>query len=323
MISRHAEARNLSKFLLAIIFACALLITGEAFSLLALGLGAPPLSIAHETIEYMMAPGQDVRRFGNRVLVNEFGMRSQSIATDLQPKELRVLAFGDSVLNGGSQTDHEALATTRAAKRLAAQRQAPVTIANISAGSWGPGNHLGYISTYGLFKADMALFVLSSHDASDEPAFGPLDPLTHPTAAPASALLEGLERYAPRYLPNWRIFSRAAPNESEQNPEEFRSEKSLTAIMQRLAADGIPACILLHPALAETIDRNGPGFDRLLKFAAKHNIPALDLLPYYRTISPDVALLYRDGIHINAKGQEGLMLALVGIIDRKACKIPI
>jgi len=312
----------LSKSMLAVIFSCALLITGEAFSRLVLGLGAPPLSIAHDTIEYMMAPGQDVRRFGNRVLVNEFGMRSQSIATDRKPQELRVLAFGDSVLNGGSQTDHEALATTRAANRLAAQRQAPVTIANISAGSWGPGNHLGYIFTYGLFTADMALFVLSSHDASDEPAFAPLDPLTHPTAAPASALLEGLERYAPRYLPNWRIFARAAPNESEQNPEEFRSEKSLTAIMQRLAAERIPACILLHPSLAETIDRNGPGYERLLEFAAKHNIPGLDLLTYYRSISPSVASLYRDGIHINAKGQEGLMLAMLDVIDRRACNIP-
>lgn len=312
----------MSKFLLAIIFSCTLLITGEAFSRLVLGLGAPPLSIAHETIEYMMAPGQDVRRFGNRVLVNEFGMRSQSIAPDRQPQELRVLAFGDSVLNGGSQTDHEALATTRVAKHLATQRQAPVTIANISAGSWGPGNHLGYISTYGLFKADMALFVISSHDASDEPTFAPLDPLTHPTSAPASALLEGLERYALRYLPNWRIFSRAAPNESEQNPEEFRSEKSLTAIMQHLAADRIPACILLHPSLAETIDRKGPGYERLLEFAAKHNIPGLDLLPYYRAISPSVVSLYRDGIHINTKGQEGLMLAMLDVIDRRACNIP-
>lgn len=314
----------MSKFLLTVIFVCALLITGEAFSRFVLGLGAPPLTIAHETIEYMMAPGQDVRRFGNRVLINEFGMRNESIPNERRPEELRILAFGDSVLNGGSQTDHESLATTQATRRLAAQRQAPVTIANISAGSWGPGNHLGYISTFGLFKANMAVFVLSSHDASDEPAFGPLDPLTHPTKAPKSALLEGLERYAPRYLPNWLIFARnASPvDESKENAEAFLSENSLTAIMQRFADDKIPACFLLHPSLAETIDRKSPGYEQLLNFAAKHSVPALDLLPYYRTISAEVASLYRDGIHINAKGQQGLMLALTDIVERKACKIP-
>lgn len=314
----------MSKTRLAVISVFAVLILGEAFARIVLGLGSPPLSITHEKIEYMMAPAQDVRRFGNRVLVNAFGMRNENIHHDKQQGEFRVLAFGDSVLNGGSQTDHEALATTLASKRLAAERSAPVTIANITAGSWGPGNHLGYISTYGFFKADAVVFVLSSHDANDEPDFAPLDPLTHPTTAPMSALLEGLERYAPRYLPDWIKFARPRSLEDaiKGDPDAFISQKSLAAIMQRLASAEIPACIVLHPSLKETISRSGPGYDHLVKFAARHNVPALDLLPYYRKITPDMASLYRDDIHINSKGQEGLMLALVDIIDRKACKVP-
>ena len=42
----------------------------------ALGLGDPPLSVKHPTTEYLFNPNQDLQGFGNRILVNRYGMRS-------------------------------------------------------------------------------------------------------------------------------------------------------------------------------------------------------------------------------------------------------
>lgn len=61
---------------------------------------------------------------------------------------------------------------------------------------------LAYVEAFGFFDADMTVVVLSSHDADYVPTCEPLDPSTHPTAPPISALYEAIVHYVvPRYLP--------------------------------------------------------------------------------------------------------------------------
>lgn len=185
------------------ILAIAAILGGEVFARFALGLGTPPLSVTHPTIEYMFKPNQDVFRFGNRVLINSYGMRSSDFALRKPSQnEFRIMVFGDSVLNGGAQTDQTDLATTVVSQRLHKELARPVVVGNISAGSWGPGNWLAYVREYGFFDADAIVLVASSHDAADNPTFAPLNLNTHPVTAPYSALVEGVTRYLPRYFPN-------------------------------------------------------------------------------------------------------------------------
>jgi hypothetical protein len=63
-------------FVFAAVVVLSILGAAEAVSRLYLGLGHPPLSVAHPTIEYMFAPDQDVSRFGNRQVYNAYGMRN-------------------------------------------------------------------------------------------------------------------------------------------------------------------------------------------------------------------------------------------------------
>src|SRR5262245_23618663 len=157
----------------------------ELIARFALGLGTPPLSIRHPTIEYMFAPDQDCMRFGNHFQTNAWGMRSPPFASQkLDPNEFRVMVFGDSVINGGNLTDQADLATSIVATQLERQLNRPVVVGNISAGSWGPGNWLAYAEEYGFFDADCVLLVLGSGDAGDCPEFLPLNTDTHPTTAP-------------------------------------------------------------------------------------------------------------------------------------------
>src|SRR5680860_1531138 len=140
------------------------LFTGELFSRFYLGLGDPPLFIQHPAIEYMYKPNQDVYRFGNHFIVNQFGMRSHPFTVSKEGNEFRVMVFGDSVLNGGNLTDHDDLATSILESKFTKAGHENVVVGNISAGSWGPGNWLAYAREYGFFDTDIVAIVVSSHD---------------------------------------------------------------------------------------------------------------------------------------------------------------
>jgi hypothetical protein len=280
---------------------------GEAVARYFLGLGTPPLSLAHDRIEYMFAPNQDVLRFGNRQLYNEYGMRSEQLEDWGDAR--RVLVFGDSVLNGGNLTDHSALGTT-----LATNATVDTVFANVSAGSWGPGNVLGYVQTFGLFEADTAILVLSSHDAGDPPTFQPLDPTTHPTERPVSALLEAWTRYVPRYLPealNGILFpSPSTPPDAENREFGLQGIDALPLLLARLAEDRVEACVVLHSTRSELQENGGDEFEPIDSLLATFTVPTVKMRDIWveRGSFNDA---FRDDIHINELGQEVLAAALV------------
>jgi hypothetical protein len=201
------------------------LLAGELFARFYLGLGNPPITITHPTIEYLFAPNQRVRRFGNRFETNSYSMRSAEFSRNKEnPNELRILVLGDSIINGGALTDQDDLATELLQRDLAEWLHRPVVVGNVSAGSWGPPNLLAYVNEFGTFDADIAVFVFNSKDASDVPTFEPLDRNLFPQSKPPSALWEAVTRYLPRYLPGG-----AAPTDEATPPSNADKTASLAA----------------------------------------------------------------------------------------------
>jgi len=298
----------------------ALIAGGELFARFVLGLGDPPLSVSHPTIEYLFK-AQDVRRFGNRILVNEYGMRNEALTPAPARNETRVLVYGDGVVNGGALTDHAALATTNATMWSSRRHARPFVYLNVSAGSWGPGNLLAHMKTYGFFGASAAILVLSSHDANDEPIFAPLDPNTHPTQAPFSALTEGLSRYAPR-LARWAgLGGKDAQAEEPPRVGVFAAEASLQEIFDLMAAKGLPACVFLHPSLRELETTPMEGQGLISRLAVDRGVPVFDLGETYKAATiPE--RVYRDDIHINDFGQAALSKTLRDVMDLNLCRPP-
>lgn len=283
---------------LSLIFGFAVVL-GEAGA--RLGLGTPPLSVEHPTIDYMFAPNQDVNRFGNRQLFNSYGMRSEPL-DEVGSRRLN-LVFGDSVLNGGNLTDHAELATTLASNDN-------VFFGNVSAGSWGLGNYRAYIEEFGLLGADGVIFVLSDHDLDDQPEFKPLNPNTHPTERPLFALGELLTRYLPRHLPDGlaSFFATETPDTREKPVTMNRSTaiEDMWEIFARLAENGISSCILLHPTQSELDGEERTGMAIFLELADRWGIPSIDLASTYMLAEPSQLYRENDNIHINAAGQEVL-----------------
>ncbi|MEF2554099.1 hypothetical protein VQ042_22645 [Aurantimonas sp. A2-1-M11] len=284
--------RRLTLIILGASLVVAALAGAEAFARFGLGLGTPPLSVAHPTIEYMFAPNQDVDRFGNRVLINEYGMRSEPLPAVKPDGEFRILVVGDSVPNGGNLTDHSELATNILST-------GGVRVLNASAGSWGPQNMAAYIDEFGLFDADMLVVVLSSHDAGDVPTFAPLDPATHPVERPMSAIAEGVRRYLPRYLPSFG----GAAGAPEAAPASPVMPDAIAAV-EKLAAMPLPVCFVLHPSRLEFEQRLWDiGFSAITEAAGE--APIVDEMPLIRSTAD-----YRDGIHPSLSGQEVLAGAI-------------
>jgi hypothetical protein len=290
----------------------------ELFARLYLGLGDPGLVQTHPTIEYYFRPNQRAHPFGNLFRTNRYGMRSDDFPPQrTQPGELRVLVFGDSVVNGGNLTDHSRLATTLLQHRLAQELHRPVIVGNVSAGSWGPPNQLAYIKQFGFLDADVAIFVLSSSDFNDAPTFEPLNPLTHPTKAPWSAAWEGFVRYLPRYIHS-RPSSGTAPEPVNLRDVEvcMQAEREFLALAR---AAGVTAMVLQHWEFGE-LSQNQPqqGHKEILRVATEAGVPVYQDVELLRQYLATGRNPYRDGIHLNDNGQQAYLEILHSMLEHDA-----
>jgi lysophospholipase L1-like esterase len=285
-----------------------LLVSAELLSRFVLGLGTPPLYVADPQIEYMLKPDQNVRRFGNHILVNHWGMRSPDFPLHkTNPDEIRILVMGDSVINGGSVIDQALLSTSLLQKRLQASLGRPVVIGNASAGSWGPGNWLAYVQRYGFFDADLVLLLVNSGDYADNPTFAPLD-ANHPDTQPLFALQEAVFRYLPGYLPT---LTKATANQvTTISPAEVARGRSDLGQFLSLAEAGSTRKVMVfhHPDRPEFLaNKYLTGHAEMRVLSQELDIPFIDLYPAY---AKQGANLYRDGIHHNVQGQKVLADAL-------------
>jgi lysophospholipase L1-like esterase len=288
---------------------------GELFARYYLGLGTPPLSVADPKIEYMFKPDQDVYRFKNHFITNHYGMRSSPFPQEREGHELRIMVFGDSVLNGGNLTDHTDLATSILQKNLSELTANNVVVGNISAGSWGPGNWLAYANKYGFFDSDIVVLVISSHDYADNPTFQPLNPNTHPTGRPFSALTEGITRYLPRYLPHYT--SSEDTNETDHFADPPREEvaKGLEDLKKFLvmAKNSAKFVLVFQHWERDEINKGEakPGNARIHDLCESIGIIPIQLNPYFQTSIKSEKNPYRDNIHPNQTGQKLMAKAIL------------
>jgi len=176
-----------------------------------------------------------------------------------------------------------------------------------AAGSWGPPNQLAYLRQFGWLDADIVVLVLSSSDYDDAPSFEPLNPLTHPTQAPLSALWEGLTRYLPRFI------GRAAVNEAGVVPDVARvpnkRDIEVCAAAEReffaaARAGGVEALLLQHWTASELQSHRAlPGYEANQRIALDAGVPVGDDAAQLESALKSGRNPFRDDIHLNDAGQ--------------------
>ena len=273
-----------------------------------------PLLLPHPQIEYLLKPNQDVARFGQRILVNRWGMRSADFpATRSDPGELRVLVFGDSIVTAVGFTSQQNLATTLLQRRLASPGRSAV-VANVAAGSWGPGNWLAYAREYGFFDADALVLVASGHDYADNRQFPPM----HPEPRPMPTVLVP----AVEFVAKGRVWlAQTAGREAAPQPAgaEGVTEAAVAEAMSDLermlvfAQRSVPkVLVVLHPEKPEISGPAHPGRTGIEALCQRLGIAVVRPDEDYAAAMNRGVELYQDSIHPTDAGQE----LLASVIER-------
>jgi GDSL-like Lipase/Acylhydrolase family len=280
------------------------------------GFGRPPLYQSDQEIGYLLAPNQRLKRFGNRIEINQYSMRSGEIDEHRTSDALRVLMLGDSIVNGNGWTDQGDTLSARLERQLETQGLPPgyqsIEVLNVSANSWGPRNELAYLKRFGTFEAQVLVLVINTDDL-----FGtqPTDlqvgrDRNYPDKAPGFALLELFNRYGKKQSPIPGLDA----IQQESGDRVGRNLEAISGIIAQVqGSDG--KLLLAHTPLKREVLPPGPrdyervARQRLQDLANQQGIPYIDFLdPFQKHPSPEA--LYRDHIHLSPEGNHLVCQAL-------------
>jgi lysophospholipase L1-like esterase len=241
-----------------------LLIAAELILRFHFGLGDPPLSMFDPDMEYRFQPNQTVHRFGNLIHYNAYSQRADDFPEHKSSSdELRVMFIGDSVINGGNQTDQSQLVTQILQRRLTDELHRKVIVGNASASSWGPPNELAYVNKFGLVDADVVVLVFNDEDAFDAMTFNPVVGIRpdFPNRKPLLALTEAWTRYLPMFTARFK----KPPPPDPTVPDEQALSICMDAIRQLVEiarSHGARVLIAEHHALPRFMGAGeGPRFE--------------------------------------------------------------
>lgn len=273
------------------------------------GFGNPLVYIADSQIGYLLAPNQLTRRFGNRIEINQYSMRSAPIEKIPPASNLRVLIIGDSIANGGWWTDQDHTISsllTRSLKSLNISNYQDVEVLNISANSWSPRNELAYLQRFGNFNSQVVVLLINTDDLfGTAPTSLPVGrDRNYPDQKPPLALAEVWQRYIIKPQP---ITEMAALKQEPGDIVAINFEA--ISQIQRLTREQNSQFLLLMTPLLREIGEPGPrDYEiktraRLIDFTKQQQITYIDFLPLLNA-HPDAKALYHDHIHFNLLGNQ-------------------
>ncbi len=294
-----------------------LLICTELFLRFYFGFCDNVLMREDEDYEYIAQANQKRFRFRNNIQYNSLSMRSEEIDTNANI----ILGLGDSVINGGVQTDQDSLATSILSDSLSKIYRTKTQFLNISAGSWGPDNCFSFLQKHGNFGTKAIFLFVSSHDAYDNMNFEKVVDAheSYQSKQYLLAIYELIDRYlTPRlksYMASTQTTNTHAIVDKKQEKSPFN--QGFYKLANYTKTKHIPFTIYLH---AETVELEAGTYNQqgqeIIKFAKENNIPLL--LDLENGLQADD---FRDGIHINEQGQRKLAQTLINYLKHRKSTI--
>lgn len=289
---------------IAIAVIIGLFIAVEVALRLLFGFGNPPVYIADEKIGYLLAPNQKLRRFGNRIEINQYSMRSAAVTPTSDTP--RVFLLGDSVANGGWWTDQAQTISTLMQQQLTErlpENSPAIEVLNASANSWGPRNERAYLEKFGTFRAKAVVLLINTDDLfATQPSSIPVGrDRNYPNKKPPLAWVEVVSRYL---LP-----APTVPKLPEEKGDRVGLNLAAIREIQQIVTENQGEFLLAITPLLRELGEPGPrdyeikARQRLQQFTQQHQIPNLDFLDPFNAVE-EPANLYRDHIHLSPIGNE-------------------
>lgn len=294
---------------LSLVVVIGLFVVIEVGLRLVFGFGNPLIYTADEQIGYLLVPNQSTRRFGNRIEINQYSMRSEPIQKTPSPSTLRVLLLGDSIVNGGWWTDQDKTISSLMKNSLisAVSSNFPqIEVLNASANSWGPRNELAYLQKFGSFNTQVLVSIINTDDLfATAPTSLPVGrERNYPDTKPPLALVEVFNRYISK--------SKTLPEmDAVVNESGDKVGLNLEAIgnIKEFAHQSNSKFLLVMTPLLREIGQPGPrdyeikARERLSAFCQVQQITYIDFLPIFNS-NQHPKSLYHDHIHLNLQGNQ-------------------
>lgn len=283
------------------------------------GFGRPPLYMADPQMGYRLVPNQRLKRFGNRLEINQFSMRGGDISPTRPADTLRILLLGDSVANGGWWTDQSATISNLMQTHLNPLTQTgafkQIEVLNASANSWGPRNELAYVNHFGHFEAQWVVLLINTDDlfATAPTSVQVGRDRNYPDRNPPLAILEVLSRLTkPAPIPE------LVAVQQESGDRVGVNLAAVYQLQQTLPPDS-RLLLAMTPLLREVSDSGPRDYElvarqRVQKYTADAGILYLDFLPQFND-HPEVTSLYRDHIHLSPAGNAFVSQAISRLIQ--------
>tara|TARA_A100001011_G_C14100397_1_gene752549 strand:- start:20 stop:943 length:924 start_codon:yes stop_codon:yes gene_type:complete len=257
------------------------------------GLGTPLIYKYSNVVGYIIEPNQKLRRLGNKIIINQEGMRSDNWKED-SPNN--ILFFGDSVTYGGSVVSNEDLFSERVCDNLSKLKKN-----NFSCGNYGVnGYSLDAISRKIKFnkntkKANLIIVTLVANDLIrgfhhiiSQPFWSKKIENMYPAITEAAFIYIDSFRYKTKYK---------FENELLENQIEY-FEFIVESFSDILENTGLDYIVLYSPEKNELLQNPNKYF--LIKNILKENINNFYDLSEY--LNKEDTYIYMDGVHLNKKG---------------------
>jgi hypothetical protein len=283
-----------------------LIVIAELLLRFMFGFGDPLLYEADAKTGYRLAPNQSVRRFGNRIKINAYSMRSDDVSRDRPANTTRIFLLGDSVVNGGWWTDQHQTVSQLLQTQLQTGQKNPIEVLNASANSWSPRSEIGYLEQFGLFGSQYLILVINTDDlfATAPTSLVVGQDRNYPDRKPWGAIAEVVERYV---LPAPKPSAALKQVQAEKGDRVGASLVAIAQIQTLAKASGTKMLLILTPLLREVKD--GPrdyeivARDRLATWVKQQNVDYVDCLPLFKA-TPNVQSFYHDHIHLSPAGNQ-------------------
>jgi len=271
----------------------AVLILAAELTLRYVGFGDPPIAVLDDDIEYYPKPSSSYSRFGNKIEINQYGMRS----VDFQESDdfdFRVTLFGDSVVYGNHFLDQRYTIASRLKQTLTKVNKAKVLVSAIAASSWGPQNINAYINKKGSFSGDVAILVQSSHDQFDIP-FIPGDIIPYRTSTSLLAIFDFSQSVYQKMI---RKYGQPKSHRLSNDKKLELTRVGLNSTISKLKQNYKKVILVFHATKPELKSQSSSSLDYYMEIANFHNIEFLNTLESYDS-SKDI---YHDYIHLSENG---------------------
>ena len=273
------------------------------------GLGTPVIYKYSNIVGYEIKPNQKLKRLGNEIDINKYGMRSSNWKDDIPNK---ILFFGDSVTYGGSIVSNSDLFSENVCKILNKNKNNKFTCGNYGVN----GYNLDAIARKIKFentneKPDLIIITLVANDLIrgfhhiiSQPFWSKEIKNIYPALTEAFFIYLDSFRYKSKYIFN---------NKSIQDQLDYY-QFIVENFSSTLENSGYEYLILYSPEKNELI-KNPDQYLLLKNLLKKQTKNFYDLSSY---LKKEDDYIYYDGVHLNKKGHKKYSEIISKIIISKS-----